>query len=85
MVSAMVFNDTFNNISVVSWLYVLLVEKTGVDGEYHQTAQVTDKLYILLLDITYVECQLYSWTKTSLQTLNHVDNMWRVSRSICGA
>jgi hypothetical protein len=38
MVSAMVFNDTFNNISVVSWLYVLLVEKTGVDGEYHLTA-----------------------------------------------
>ena len=38
MVSAMVFNDTLNNISVVSWLYVLLAEKTGVDREYHQTA-----------------------------------------------
>ena len=26
----MVFNTTFNNISVISWLSVLLVEETGV-------------------------------------------------------
>jgi hypothetical protein len=26
----MVFNATFNNISVISWLSVLLVEETGV-------------------------------------------------------
>jgi hypothetical protein len=29
----MVFNANFNNISVISWLSVLLVEKTGVRGE----------------------------------------------------
>jgi hypothetical protein len=29
----MVFNDTFNNISVISWWSVLLVEVTGVPGE----------------------------------------------------
>jgi hypothetical protein len=29
----MVFNVTFNNISVVSWRPVLLVEETGVPGE----------------------------------------------------
>jgi hypothetical protein len=29
----MVFNATFNNISVISWLSVLLVEETGVAGE----------------------------------------------------
>jgi hypothetical protein len=29
----MVFNTTFNNISVISWLSVLLVKKTGVPGE----------------------------------------------------
>ena len=29
----MVFNATFNNISVISWQTVLLVEKTGVSGE----------------------------------------------------
>ena len=27
---------TFNNISVISWQLVLLMEKTGVPGENHQ-------------------------------------------------
>jgi hypothetical protein len=31
----MVFNATFNNISVKSWRSVLLVEETGVPGENH--------------------------------------------------
>jgi len=31
----MVFNATFNNISVLSWWSVLLVEETGVPGENH--------------------------------------------------
>ena len=34
----MVFNATFNNISVISWLYVLLVKETGVSGENHRPA-----------------------------------------------
>ena len=34
----MVFNATFNNISVISWLSVLLVEETQVPGENHQPA-----------------------------------------------
>jgi hypothetical protein len=29
-VRVMVFNGTFNNIAVISWLSVLLLEKTGV-------------------------------------------------------
>ena len=33
----MVFNATFNNISVISWQLVLLVEETGVPGENHRT------------------------------------------------
>ena len=32
----MVFSATFNNISVRSWLSVLLVEDTGVPGENHR-------------------------------------------------
>jgi carbamoylphosphate synthase small subunit len=32
-VSVMVFNTTFNNISVISWQSVLLVEETGGPGE----------------------------------------------------
>jgi len=31
----MVFNTTFNNISLISWRSVLLVEETGVPGENH--------------------------------------------------
>jgi hypothetical protein len=31
-----VFNATFNNISVISWWAVLLVEETGVPGENHR-------------------------------------------------
>ena len=34
----MVFSATFNNISVISWLLVLLVEETEVPGENHQPA-----------------------------------------------
>jgi len=32
----MVFNATFNNISIISWRSVLLVEETGVPGENHR-------------------------------------------------
>jgi hypothetical protein len=32
----MVFNAAFNNISVISWRSVLLVEETGVPGENHR-------------------------------------------------
>jgi len=32
----MVFNVTFNNISVTSYRSVLLVEETGVPGENHR-------------------------------------------------
>ena len=30
------FNAIFNNISVISWRYVLLVEETGLPGENHR-------------------------------------------------
>jgi hypothetical protein len=38
MVRIVVFNATFNNISVISWQSVLLVEETGVPRENHQPA-----------------------------------------------
>ena len=40
----MLFNAPFNNISVISWPLVLLVEKTGVPGETTDLSQVTDIL-----------------------------------------
>ena len=45
-VRVMVFNATFNNISIISWRSVLLVEETG---ETTDLSQVTDKLYHIML------------------------------------
>ena len=38
-VRVMVLNATFNNISIISWRSVLLVEETGVLGENHRPAE----------------------------------------------
>jgi hypothetical protein len=43
----MVFNATFNNISVITWWSGLLVKETGVLGENHRP--VTDNLYHIML------------------------------------
>ena len=45
----MVFNATFNNISVISWWLVLLVEETRVHRENHRLPHVTDELYHIML------------------------------------
>ena len=37
-VRVMVFNATFNNIAVILWRSVLLVEETGVPAENYQPA-----------------------------------------------
>ena len=44
-VMVMVFDATFNNISVISWLSVLLVKETG---ENTYLSQVTYKLYHIM-------------------------------------
>ena len=36
MVRVMVLNATFNNIPVISWRLILLVEETGLPGEYRR-------------------------------------------------
>jgi hypothetical protein len=36
VVCLMVFNVTFNNITVISWRSILLVEETGGPGENHR-------------------------------------------------
>jgi hypothetical protein len=45
----MVFDATFNNISVIPWLSDLLVEETGVSIENHDLPQVTHKFYHIML------------------------------------
>jgi hypothetical protein len=44
----MVFNIIFNNISVISWWSVLLVDESGVSGKNTDLSQVTDKLYHIM-------------------------------------
>jgi hypothetical protein len=48
-VCLMMFNATFNNISVIRWRSVLLVEEIGIPGENHDLSQVTDKLDHIML------------------------------------
>jgi hypothetical protein len=52
----MVFNTTFNNISVISWWTILLVEETRVPGEIHTyVASITDCMFCLLaVDLLYI-------------------------------
>jgi len=48
-VRVMVFNATFNSISVISWWSVLCVEETGVARENHRPVARHDKLYHIML------------------------------------
>ena len=59
-VMVMVFNATFNNISVISWLSILLVEETVVPGVNYQPA--------LTNFISYC-CIEFSWAWFELITL----------------
>jgi len=42
----MVFNATFNNISVISWQSVLLMEETGVPGENRPATDKLDDIFM---------------------------------------
>jgi hypothetical protein len=45
----MVFYATFNNISVIAWWSVLMVEETAVSEKNTGLPQITDKIYHIML------------------------------------
>ena len=61
----MVFNATFNNISVISWLSVLLVEETGVPGENRRPVRKSLTNFITQCCMEYT----LSWTRFEPKTL----------------
>ena len=52
-VGVMVVNATFNNISVISWWSVLLIEEPEYREKTANLSQVTDKLYHIMLHRVY--------------------------------
>ena len=49
LVGFMVINFTFNNISVIFWRSVLLMEETQYQGKTTDLPQVTDKVYHIMV------------------------------------
>ena len=45
----MVLNVTFNNISAISWLSVLLMEETGIPDENHRSMASRELTVLLVL------------------------------------
>ena len=60
----MVFNTTFNNISVISWWSVLLVEETRVPRENRQWFSMGT-----LVSFTY-KCDLVTLTENHIKVLD---------------
>ena len=56
----MVFNATFNNISVISWRSAFLVEKTGVPGKNHRLSVFSERQCMTLNDFGWKSKKKYN-------------------------
>jgi hypothetical protein len=85
----MIFNTTFNNISVISWRAALLMEKTGVLGENHRHPAITNKIHVqrdtiktlilrVVLRVPLVEQKLFTYPEplSSLLMLVGTQVLW---------
>jgi hypothetical protein len=70
----MVFYATFNNISVLSWRSVLLVEETGVPGENDRPTQVTDTLYQIISYRMHIDLARFELTMLVVMGIDCIGN-----------
>ena len=79
MVCFMVFNVTFNNISVISWLSVLLMEETGVPGENHRPVTSHWQTFLSLgcLSLFHLRFLVTSFVSSnSFLIINNLTDKW---------
>ena len=65
MISVMIINAAFKNISVISWMSVLFVEETVVSEKTTDLPQVTDKLHHRMLNRVHITI---SGSRTRIKT-----------------
>jgi hypothetical protein len=77
----MVFNATFNNITIISWQSLLLVEETGAPGENHRPAAnhwQTSSHNVVSSTLVYAERHTIQWPQEKGQK----DTQWSTKHSI---
>ena len=83
LVCLMVFNATFNNISVISWQSVLLVEETGRPGENHwPVASHWQTLSHNVVHLTLIEIRTHNISGDSCKSNYHTITAMTAPKSL---
>ena len=84
-----VFNATFNNISIISWLSVLSMEEIGGPGENHYQGLSHNVVHIPLIEIPTTIQSRHDGPHTCILKLQNIrliillfKSMYRVSTSL---